>query len=355
MYALIQQKNLFRERKIKPAGLCFSSNDYLDLVQDREVIQAFCEGACEYGLGSTGSALVSGYTKAHARLEAAFADYVSRDRALLFSNGYMANAAVLQAVLGRKDIVFQDKLNHASLLDGAQLSHADQKRYRHLDIDHLEALLKTTQASKKLIVTDHVFSMTGEIAPVPSLIKLAHQHQSLLIIDNAHGLGVIDFPYSQAEVPLLVCPLGKAFGGSGALVAGPHDLIETLIQFARPYLFSTALSPALAHALQKSLEIIETQTWRRKKLLSNIAYFKKVALQKRLPILKSATGIQMLQIGDDLKAQALSDALYKRRLIVRAVRPPSVPIGQAGLRITLSCKHEQAEIDFLLSQLESLL
>ena len=360
MHALIEQrlnthrrKHLFRERKIRPQGLCFSGNDYLGLAQDPQMIEAFCEGAYRYGIGSSGSALVSGYSKAHRALESAFADHVQRDRAILFSNGYMANAAVLQALLTKEDTVFQDKLNHASLLDGAKLAGAGLKRYHHLDVAHLNQLLQSSDAAHKVIVSDHVFSMRGDIAPVTDLIHSAQQHQATLMIDDAHGFGVVDFPYSQTDIPLLICPLGKAFGGSGALVAGSTALIEALIQFARPYIFSTALSPALAHALHQSLKIIQAEPWRREKLQQNIAYFKQIAAQIGLEFLPSDTGIQMLLIGNNERAQAISDALLKQRLFVRAIRPPSVP--KAALRITLSSRHETEEILFLLRQIETLL
>ncbi|MCX7122636.1 MAG: 8-amino-7-oxononanoate synthase [Gammaproteobacteria bacterium] len=360
MHALIKKrlhahrlKHLFRERKIRPQGLCFSSNDYLGLAQDPQMIAAFCEGAYRHGIGSTGSALVSGYSKPHRTLESAFADHVGRDRALLFSNGYMANAAILQALLGKQDIAFQDKLNHASLLDGTKLSGAQLKRYRHLDAAHLNELLEAHDSENKVIISDHVFSMGGDLAPIPALIQCAHQHAATLIIDDAHGFGVVDFPYSQSEVPILVCPLGKAFGGSGALVAGSHDLIEALVQFSRPYLFSTALSPALAHALHCALKLIQTEPWRREKLHTNIAYFKQLSTKMGLPFTPSITGIQMLPIGDNEKAEAISQSLIKRRLFVRAIRPPSVP--EAALRITLSSRHEAPEIAFLLREIEALL
>ncbi len=348
-----RNKHLFRERKIKPQGLCFASNDYLGLAQDPQMIHAFCEGAYHYGIGATGSALVSGYSRAHRSLESAFAEHMQRDRAILFSNGYMANAAILQALLTKQDTVFQDKLNHASLLDGAKLAGATLKRYRHLDTAHLTEQLQSSTAQQKVIVSDHVFSMGGDIASIPDLINSATQHQATLIIDDAHGFGVIDFPYSQNDVPVLICPLGKAFGGSGALVAGSHALIEAIIQFARPYIFSTALSPALAHALHQALKIIQSESWRREKLLSNIAYFTETAHAMDLPFLPSTTGIHMLIIGDNLKAQAISEALLKRRIFVRAIRPPSVP--QAALRITLSCRHEFQEIHFLLREIKQLL
>ncbi len=349
----LRLKHLFRERKIRPQGLCFSSNDYLGLAQDPLLIDAFCEGAYRYGIGATGSALVSGYSRAHRALETAFSDHVQRDRALLFSNGYMANAAVLQALLGKEDTVFQDKLNHASLLDGTKLAGARLKRYRHRDAAHLNQLLSTHHNGQKMVVSDHVFSMGGDIAPMAALIETVRQHQATLLIDDAHGFGVVDFPYAQEAVPILVCPLGKAFGGSGALVAGSHEMIESLIQFARPYLFSTALSPALAHALHQSLKLMQTQPWRREKLLENIAYFKHTTAAMGLPFLDSDTGIQMLLIGDNARAEAISNALCKRRLFVRAIRPPSVP--HAALRITLSSRHDPAEIHFLLREIQALL
>lgn len=350
-----QQKQLYRERKIRPAGLCFSNNDYLNLAKDPRVINALCEGAYQYGLGSTGSALISGYSKAHARFEQAFAKYVKRDRALLFSSGYMANVAVLQALLNDQDTVFQDKLNHASMLDGARLSQAKLKRYRHLEVDHLQSILAQASSGEKIICTDHVFSMTGEIAPLADLIKTATRYHAHLMIDAAHSLGVFDFPYTQTEIPLLICPLGKAFGGSGAVVAGSHILIETLIQFARTYMFSTALSPAVTHAMSTSLKLIQTESWRREKLFENIRYFKNAATEKNIPLKPSATGIQMIHIGDNLRVQHIRETLFAKRIFVGAVRPPSVPIGQAALRITVSTKHEKPEIDFLLDQLSCLL
>jgi 8-amino-7-oxononanoate synthase len=257
----------------------------------------------------------------------------------------------------RGDGIYQDKYNHASLIDAGLLAEATLKRYQHTNLAHLHAQMAKQTTGHKLIVTDSVFSMAGDLAPLPELVQLAKQHDAWLMVDDAHGIGILgnagagvceQFGLSQAEVPILVCPLGKAFGGLGAVVAGSHALIEALIQFARTYIYSTAIPPAIASAMQMSLQLIQTEPERRAKLQSNIAYFREAASARNLAFMPSATPIQCLLVGDINTTMQLSQDLLAKGFVVGAMRPPTVPVNMARLRITLSCLHEQSDMDALL-------
>lgn len=342
--------------------LNFCSNDYLGLANHPEVLAAFKAGADRYGVGSGSAHLVCGHSSAHQQLEEALADFTGRDRALLFSTGYMANLGAISALVGPGDIVLEDRSNHASLLDGGLLSRAKFKRYRHADSDRLDALLAQTAANNKLIVTDGVFSMDGDIAPLTELSRLARTYEGVLMVDDAHGLGVLGkngtgsvghFRLTQEQVPILVGTLGKAFGTFGAFVAGSDILIETLIQKARTYLFTTALPPAVAEATHASLRLIISETWRREKLQILIRRFRHGAEQLGLPLLDSPTPIQPILIGDNRRSLTASQMLLERGLLVSAIRPPTVPDGQARLRVTLCATHEEAQVDRLLDALNS--
>lgn len=342
--------------------LNFCSNDYLGLANHPEVLAAFKAGADRYGVGSGSAHLVCGHSSAHQQLEEALADFTGRDRALLFSTGYMANLGAISALVGPGDIVLEDRSNHASLLDGGLLSRAKFKRYRHADSDSLDALLAQTAANNKLIVTDGVFSMDGDIAPLTELSRLARTYEGVLMVDDAHGLGVLGkngtgsvghFRLTQEQAPILVGTLGKAFGTFGAFVAGSDILIETLIQKARTYLFTTALPPAVAEATQASLRLIISETWRREKLQILIRRFRHGAEQLGLPLLDSPTPIQPILIGDNRRSLTASQMLLERGLLVSAIRPPTVPDGQARLRVTLCATHEEAQVDRLLDALNS--
>ncbi len=335
--------------------LSFASNDYLGLAHHPQLIRALQKSAERYGVGSGSSALISGYSPAHQALEQAFARFLQRDRALYFPNGYMANLGVITALMrSRQDVVYQDKLNHASLIDAAQLSSAKLLRYPHLDYGALEKLLNVPTQGQRLIVSESIFSMEGAQASVKSLISLAQAHHSLLMIDDAHAVGVTGLKgagsaaqFSQEALPIVVCPLGKAFGCYGAIVAGPELMVESLIQFSRSYKYTTASPPALADAAHCALELVQSEDWRRIKLKALVEYFRQQARALELRIGHSAHAIQTLIVGSSAKALQLSQALLKEGIYIPAIRPPTVPEGSARLRISLSALHSEADVDRL--------
>ncbi|MDB6061298.1 MAG: 8-amino-7-oxononanoate synthase [Verrucomicrobiaceae bacterium] len=372
-------QNLYRERKIiaSPQGaevivggkkyLNFCNNDYLGLANHPAVIAAFKNAADEYGVGSGASHLVCGHTALHHALEEKLAEFTGRPRALLFSTGYMANLGVVNALLDKSDFVFEDKLNHASLLDAGLLSGARFQRFLHNDLDNLETRLaravdaENTHA-RKLIVVDGVFSMDGDCAPLPELAALAKKYDAWLMADDAHGIGVLGergagcaefFNLDQQQLPILMATLGKAFGTFGAFVAGSEVLIETLIQFARPYIYTTAMPAAVAAATLKSLELVIAENWRREHLQQLIKRFRNGAEQIGLQLFSSNTSIQPLLIGAAAEAMRWSDALAARGILIGAIRPPTVPANTARLRITLSAAHSETQIDLLLDALAS--
>lgn len=372
----IEQQHLYRRRRIVEGAqqpvlnvdghpvINFCSNDYLGLANHPEVAAAFKRGIDRYGVGSGSAHLVSGHSAAHHALEEALADFTGRERALVFSTGYMANLGVISALVGRHDRVLEDRLNHASLIDGGLLSRAQFKRYRHADAVDLALQLSQTIKGKSLIVTDGVFSMDGDLAPFPELISLSKQHGAGLLIDDAHGFGVLGatgggivehWGLSQSEVPILMGTLGKAFGTFGAFVAGSEQLIEFLIQKARSYIFTTALPPAIAEATLVSLRLLREESWRRQHLKALIQHFKSGAERMGLALSPSETAIQPLLLGDSERANQASAALLTRGLWVSAIRPPTVPCGTARLRITFSAQHELSQIDRLLEALGEVL
>jgi 8-amino-7-oxononanoate synthase len=291
------------------------------------------------------------------------AAFTGRERALLFSTGYMANIGVISALLGRSDSVFEDRLNHASLLDGGLMSGARFKRYAHLDVAELIAKLDKA-VGNKLIVTDGVFSMDGDFAPLNELAVAAKKHNAWLMVDDAHGLGVIGehgggiveyFGLSQDDVPVLMGTLGKGFGTFGAFIAGSEVLIETLIQKARTYVYTTALPPAVAEATRASLKIVITESWRRDKLQKLAENFKLGLGQLGLTLMASSSAIQPVLIGDSQRATDLSNSLLKAGFLVSAIRPPTVPQGSARLRVTFSALHEEQQVDQLLDALDKIL
>jgi len=340
--------------------LTFCSNDYLGLAAHPEVITALQQGAEQYGVGSRAAHLVIGHSSAHHALEEELADFTGRPRALLFSTGYMANIGVISALLGRGDTVFEDRLNHASLIDGGILSRARLKRYTHADTNHLTSQLGEAQG-EKMIVTDGVFSMDGDIAPLTELAATARQHNAWLMVDDAHGLGVLGkegagslshFDLNQDDVPILMGTLGKAFGTFGAFVAGSEELIETLIQQARSYIYTTALPPAVAEATRTSLRLVRKDEWRREQLQELVQRFRNGAAQLGLPLMDSITPIQPLLAGSAEQALAWSQQLEAQNILVSAIRPPTVPEGSARLRITFSANHQDEHIDRLLDALD---
>ena len=371
----LKEESLYRRRRISDSAtgvrlrvdekelLSFCSNDYLGLANHPDVIKALQQGAARWGVGSGASHLVNGHTSAHHALEEELAAFTQRPRALLFSTGYMANMGVIAALCGRGDYVFEDRLNHASLLDGGLLSQARLQRYTHNDANSLNQKLSARDGGEKLVVTDGLFSMDGDIASLPDLCKVTQQQQSWLMVDDAHGFGVLgkngggcveNFGLSVDEVPILIGTLGKAFGTFGAFVAGSEDLIEFLIQKARSYIYTTALPPAVAEATRASLRLLQTEHWRREKLQRLIQQFRSGAKQLGLTLMDSKTPIQPLLIGDNGRAMAMSEALKQQGILISAIRPPTVPEGTARLRITFSANHNEADVELLLNTLENI-
>lgn len=337
--------------------LGFCSNDYLGLANHPQVVEAFCETARRYGVGAGASHLVNGHHQEHALLEEALADFTGRARALLFSTGYMANLGTIAALVGRSGLVLEDRLNHASLLDGGLLSGAKFLRYPHGDLEALEQRLQQATADHVLVVTDGVFSMDGDIAPLVEMSALCRRHGAWLMVDDAHGLGTLGAggggclevqQLTVDEVPVLVGTLGKAFGTAGAFVAGSETLIEALIQFARPYIYTTAMPPAVAAATRASLKLAREEGWRRERLDQLVQTFRREMSAMGYQLMASSTAIQPVLVGDVEQAMAMSEVLEREGILVTAVRPPTVPAGTARLRVTFSAAHTDAHLDRLL-------
>ena len=339
----------------------FCSNDYLGLASHPAVIAAFRQGAARYGVGSGAAHLITGHAQVHHALEEELAAFVGRPRALLFSTGYMANLGVISALVGMGDALFEDRFNHASLVDGGLLSRARFARYAHADADALRNKLATSRSTNRLVVTDGLFSMDGDIAPLAELAAVCHAHNAWLMVDDAHGLGVLGhggrgsvahYGLGGDDVPVLMGTLGKAFGVFGAFVAGSEALIETLIQQARSYIYTTALPPAIAAATRASLVQVCEEEWRRARLHQLIARFRSGAATLGLPLMDSATPIQPLLLGSARAAVIASEKLLQQGLLISAIRPPTVPEGSARLRITLTADHSDEQIDHLLEGLD---
>ena len=342
--------------------LSFSSNDYLGLASHPELIEAACEGAIRYGVGAGASHLVVGHHSSHHRLEEALAHFTGFPRALLFSSGYMANVGVVTALVSHGDAVFTDRLNHASLNDATLLSRAKLIRYPHLDLTILEKRLATSQAKCKLVMTDAVFSMDGDIAPVIKLLALCEKYDAWLLLDDAHGFGVLGqqgrgvvshFNISSQRI-IYMATLGKAAGVFGAFVAGESEIIEMLIQYARSYIYTTATPPLLSHAVLKSLVLIEREEWRRKKLIQLTECLKKELQSLRWNLLLSVTPIQPVIIGEGSEVVQISNALREQGFLIPAIRPPTVPQGSARLRISLSALHNIEDVKQLAMVLREL-
>jgi 8-amino-7-oxononanoate synthase len=343
--------------------LNFSSNDYLGLAAHPRVVARFRSAAAEYGVGSGASHLVCGHSTPHHELEQALADFTGRPRALLFSSGYMANLGILTALLERGDHVFEDRFNHASLLDGGLASGARFRRFPHNDLAALKRRLAATGAPK-LVVVDGVFSMDGDSAPLPALADLCAGEHAWLMVDDAHGFGVrgergagsTDAPgLGTDRVPILMATLGKALGTAGAFVAGSEPLIEALIQRSRNYIYTTALPPAVAAAALEALAVMQEESWRRERLSARVAHYRAGAAQRGLPLADSDSAIQPLLVGAPEQAAALGERLAARGFLVGAIRPPTVPAGTSRLRITLSAAHSEQQVDALLTQLSACL
>ncbi|RFA39538.1 8-amino-7-oxononanoate synthase [Alkalilimnicola ehrlichii] len=373
--AALRAADLYRQpRRIDVAGpteawvdgrrcTVFCSNDYLGLAQHPSVVEAFTAAAQRDGVGSGAAHLITGHRREHEALEEELAEFLGRDRVLLFSTGYMANMGVIDALASSGDGVFQDRLNHASLLDGARLSGAKRIRYRHADAEHLRMRLGAEAVARRLVVTDGVFSMDGDLAPLPAISQLAAEHDATLIVDDAHGIGVIGkqgrgvleyYGLAQQQVPLLIGTLGKGLGTFGAFVAGPAPVVEYLVQKARTFMFTTAQPPAVAAATRASLQLVRTESWRRDKLQTLIARFRRGAEQLGLPLMASQTPIQPLLVGEAQRALRLGEQLMAAGMLVTPIRPPTVPPGSARLRITFSAEHSEEQVDRLLDAFERL-
>lgn len=369
-----EQQHLYRRRRVSVGPqapqmvvddqplLNFCSNDYLGLANHPEVVAAFKRGADEYGVGSGSAHLVNGHSRAHHALEEELAEFVGRPRALLFSTGYMANLGTVQALIGRGDTVFEDRLNHASLIDAGLHSAGHFKRYPHNDMQALKKQLQQADSGDKLILTDGVFSMDGDLAALPQMAELARTNDAWLMVDDAHGFGVLGesgkgvvehFNLDASEVPIYMATLGKGLGSFGAFVAADEALIEFLINEARTYIYTTALPPAVAAATRASLRLVEKEAWRREQLQMLIQRFRHGAGQLGLEMMDSFTPIQPLLVGEADVAVAASQALLQKGILISAIRPPTVPKGTARLRITFSAAHTESDVDQLLSALES--
>jgi 8-amino-7-oxononanoate synthase len=341
--------------------VAFCSNDYLGLAAHPELVAAAREGAASFGVGAGASHLVLGHSAAHQALEEALVRFTRLPAALYFASGYMANLGLVTALAGRNATIFADRLNHASLNDAALLSRAEFRRYPHFDLAALDRLLTESQAQRKLIVTDAVFSMDGDVAPVRDLVEIAERHDAWLVIDDAHGFGVLGaggrgvLELMNVRSPRIayMATLGKAAGVYGAFVAGEPELIALLVQRAHTYVYTTATPPLLACALLKSIELIECEAWRRSHLRALIARLKAGLSESAWRLLPSDTAIQPLIVGGNAEAVALSAQLADRGVLVPAIRPPTVPRGTARLRISLSADHEIEDVERLVQALRS--
>lgn len=340
--------------------LHFASNDYLGMRHDEGVQQTWVEGLAQYGAGSGASPLVTGFTTAHSALESYLAEHLNREAALLFNSGFAANQALIQALFAQPGNIVADKLMHASFIDGAMSSQAVFKRFAHNDTTHLKAVLEKTSSVNSLIATESVFSMDGDQAPLKELAHIAFEQGRWLMVDDAHGFGVLgekglgcaeSAGLSQQEVPVLMGTFGKAVGTAGAFIAGSRQLIDLLINTARHYIYSTAMPPAQALATLYSLEQLRDGR-RRKTLNDNIHYFKTRMHESGFKITESQTAIQPVLTDGPMQAVALSEALKQRGIWVPPIRYPTVPKGTDRLRVTLSAVHTRQDIDALCDALQ---
>ncbi len=368
LYRRRQTVDSAQGREITVAGrklLNFCSNDYLGLANDERVRTAFKAGIDRWGAGSGSSHLICGHTAAHHELEEALAEFTGRPRCLLYASGYAANVGTINALLGKGDAVFEDRLNHASLLDGGLLSGARFRRYAHRDLQDLDNKLaeQRGRAGRKLVVSDGTFSMDGSVCDIAATATVARRHRAWLMVDEAHSLGVLGTAgrglaepdrFTPDDVPVLIGTLGKAFGTQGGFAAGSEELVETLIQHARTYIYSTALPAAVAAATLTSLTIACDEQWRRDRLHELMQRFRAGATQLGLKLADSATPIQPVLLGSERDALKLSAALEARGILVTAIRPPTVPRGSSRLRITVTAAHDERDIDHLLNALQAI-
>lgn len=369
---ILEQQNALRQRKLLQSPpdvnvvidgktyLSFCSNDYLGLANHSDICDASIQAIKTYGVGSGASQLVSGYSQLHADLEHSLAEFFGFEKVVLFSSGFLANLGVLTALATNDTLILQDRLNHASLIDGARYSEGTLKRYKHRDVTHAQQLLSESNATAKILVSDGVFSMEGSLAPLQALSELCKKQQALFMVDDAHGIGVLGeqgkgsleaLGLCAEHVDILVGTFGKAFGSAGAFVAGNQQIIEFILQKARTLTYSTAMPVSLAAAAQCSLNIIKHDPERRKRLHKNIQYFKQQAVHHHLPMEASDSPIQSMIIGENVKTLRASEMLAAKNILVIAIRPPTVPPNTARLRITLSSEHSQQQIDTLIKAL----
>lgn len=368
-YAELQRQHLDRHTQVIDQGVTpliqrngntlinFSSNDYLGLASHPTVKQAAAQYLKQHGIGAGAAHLVTGHHAIHEQLEQRLAQITGYPKAMLFSTGYMANLGVIDALMGdlnsnKSGIIYQDRLNHASLLDGARLAGVKLRRYPHLDVSQLTEWLSQDATAQKLIVTDQIFSMDGTEAPLPDLIKTAEKHQAALMIDDAHGFGLRDFVNTPLpQVDIYIGTLGKAIGTFGAFVAGSELLINYLKSRARSFIFTTATPPLIAAATLAALDVIEQEPWRQVKLLQHIDRLRTALTQQGWNLLPSQSAIQPIIVGSAEAALALSHKLLEQGLLVSAIRPPTVPRGTSRLRITLSAAHSDEMVDQLITAL----
>lgn len=343
--------------------LSFISNDYLGLANHPKIIAAYQQGADKYGVGSGASPILGGYCYSHQALEEELAEFINYPKVLLFSSGYAANTGAITALFDENDHIFADRLNHASLIDGCLFCKAKFERYQHLNLQDLQKKLEASNFANKLICSDGVFSMDGDIAPAKDLADLAKQTNSILMLDDAHGIGTVgkegrgslaQYNLTSNDIHILVGTLSKAFGTFGAFVASNELIIENLLQFARNYTYSTSLPPAIAEASRTSLKIVQQENWRRDHLQELINYFKKNALQIGLSITNSHTPIQPIMINPE-SGQKIYQSLQEQGILVGFIRPPTVPKNTTRLRVNLTVNHTVEQIDFLLCTLEKII
>jgi 8-amino-7-oxononanoate synthase len=344
--------------------LNFCSNDYLAITNHPTILLAFKKGIDRYGFGSGASPLVSGYSKVHRELEEAFAAFLNREKAILFNSGYHANIGVISALANRNSTIIADKYAHASLIDGAILSRATFYRYQHQNMTQIKTLLKKAAKFNNkhiFLMTESVFSILGTLSDIEHISKLAKAHHATFIVDDAHGIGVlgehgrgaIEIAALDAnDIPCLITPLGKAFGGFGAVVSGNKIMIETILQFARSYCYSTAIPPAICEGMMASLKVISNESWRRQKLKGLILFFIKEAKKRNMALSSyDLTPIKSIIVGTNVDALIVKEKLMQKQLFVSCIREPSVPKNMAAIRLSLNCMHTEEEILYLLDEL----
>lgn len=338
----------------------FTSNDYLSVGCDPRIKEALAQSAKIYGLGSGSSAQVSGYHVVHQALEEQFADFLGREKAVYFGSGYLANLGAITAVVGRNDAIFIDRLCHASMIDAVILSRAKYHRYSHNNIVQLNKLIGNSGVDNKFVISESVFSMEGDLVKIDDMVSCT-KNTATLIVDDAHGCGVLGengggicemYNLSEADIPILITPLGKAFGSYGAIVSGKKDVVEVICQFARTYMYSTALPPIIPYATLRGLEIIRHEKWRRDKLRDNIKFFNIEAKKRSISLFSSdETPIKSISVRDINHLMETKKHLKDNGVLVTGVRPPTVPQGTSRIRISLNCFHSKSQILKLLNLL----